>query len=48
MKNTINIKCANESNYRDLVYQLSFKDYTQIGTRLFENEKSYIRITIKK
>ena len=47
MKKTINIKCANEKNYKDLVHQLSFKGYKQIGKGLFENKEHYIRARIK-
>ena len=48
MKNTINIKV------KDMVEYVGYKKlfirtgYIQIGTRLFENNNSYVRITIEK
>ena len=48
MKNTINIAV------KDMVQYVAYKKlfistgYIQIGTRLFEDNKSYVRITIKK
>lgn len=48
MKNTNNIIVKDMVQY--IAYKKLFTStgYTQIGTRLFEDNKSYVRITIEK
>ena len=47
MKNTINLKARDEKEYEEIVEMLKDRDFIQIGTRLFEDNRSYVRITIK-
>lgn len=46
MKNTIKIKVSNEKEYKEFVKMLINKRFEQIGTRLFEDNKSYVRVTV--
>ena len=48
MKNTINITVEDMAQYVAYKKLFTSTGYTQIGTRLFEDNKSYVRITIKK
>ena len=48
MKNTIKITVDNEKEYNEYVTLLEERGFTQIGTRLFEDGKSYIRVSIGK
>ena len=48
MKNTIKIKVNNEIEYKEYHEMLINRGYDQIGTRLFEDSRSYVRITIDK
>ena len=47
MKNTIKIKVTNEREYKEFVEMLINKGFEQIGTRLFEDNKSYVRVTVE-
>ena len=47
MKNTIKIKVINEREYKEFVEMLINKGFEQIGTRLFEDNKSYVRVTVE-
>ena len=44
MKNTIKIKVFNEMEYMEVVEMLLNKGFKQIGTRLWEDSCSYVRI----
>ena len=44
MKNTIKIKVSNEREYMEVVEMLLNKGFEQIGTRLWEDSISYVRI----
>ena len=44
MKNTIKIQVCNEREYMEVVEMLLNKGFEQIGTRLWEDSKSYVRI----
>lgn len=46
MKNTINIKVNNEKEYNEYIEMLKSRGFEQIGTRLFEDNQSYLRISI--
>jgi len=46
MKNTINIKLTNKE-YKEYEKMLKEQGFEQIGTRLFEDKQSYVRITIE-
>ena len=46
MKNTINIKVNNEKEYNEYIEMLKSRGFEQIGTRLFEDNQSYVRISI--
>ena len=48
MKSTIKIKVNNEMEYKEYYEMLINRGYEQIGTRLFEDSKSYVRITIEQ
>lgn len=48
MKKTINITASNKREYRELVEMLESRGFNQIGTRLFEDRQSYVRISISK
>ncbi len=48
MKNTINIKVNNEKEYNEYVEILMQKDCKQVGARLFEDERSYFRISFNQ
>ena len=48
MKNTIKIKVNNEIEYKEYYEMLINRGYDHIGTRLFEDSRSYVRITIDK
>lgn len=48
MKNTMNITVSNEKEYKEYVEMLINKGFEQIGTRLFEDNRSYVRINIQK
>lgn len=45
MKKTINI-VLNKNEYDEYVEMLNKKDFKQIGTRLFEDFQSYVKIKI--
>ena len=47
MKNTIKIKVNNEREYNEYVEILANRGFDQIGTRLFEDNQSYVRVTIE-
>ena len=47
MKNTINITVEDMAQYVAYKKLFTSTGYAQIGTRLFEDNKSYVRITIK-
>lgn len=47
MKNTIKIKVNNEREYNEYVEMLANRGFEQIGTRLFEDNQSYVRVTIE-
>ena len=47
MKNTINITVEDMAQYVAYKKLFASTGYAQIGTRLFEDNKSYVRITIK-
>ena len=47
MKNTIKIKVNNEREYNEYVEMLVNRGFEQIGKRLFEDNKSYVRVTIE-
>lgn len=47
MKNTIKIKVSNEKEYNEYTEMLKNRGFEQIGTRLFEDGQSYVRITIE-
>ena len=44
MKNTIKIKVCNEREYMEVVEMLLNKGFEQIGTRLWEDNRTYVRI----
>ena len=44
MKNTIKIKVSNEREYMEVVEMLINKGFEKIGTRLWEDSLSYVRI----
>ena len=44
MKNTIKIEVSNEREYMEVVEMLINKGFEQIGTRLWEDNKTYVRI----
>ena len=44
MKNTIKIEVSNEMEYMEVVEMLLNKGFEQIGTRLWEDSRSYVRI----
>lgn len=46
MKNTINIKLT-DKEYKEYEKMLEEQGFEQIGTRLFEDKQSYVRITMK-
>ena len=48
MKNTINITVEDMAQYVAYKKLFTSTGYAQIGTRLFEDNNSYVRITIKK
>lgn len=48
MKNTINVKVNNEMEYKEYAEMLKNRCFEQIGTRLFEDSKSYVRIMIEQ
>ena len=47
MKNTIKIKVNSEREYNEYVEILANRGFDQIGTRLFEDNQSYVRVTIE-
>ena len=47
MKNTIKIKVNNEREYNEYVEMLTNRGFEQIGTRLFEDNQSYVRVNIE-
>lgn len=47
MKNTINLKARDEKEYEEIVEMLKNREFIQIGTRLFEDNRSFIRITVE-
>ena len=47
MKNTIKIKVVDEKEYKEFVEMLIDKGFEQIGTRLFEDNKSYVSVNYK-
>ena len=47
MKNTIKIT-VNKKEYNEYVDMLLNRGFVQIGTRLFEDNQSYIKINIEK
>ena len=47
MKNTIKIK-VNKKEYNEYVDMLLNRGFVQIGTRLFEDNQSYVKINIEK
>lgn len=46
MKNTINIKLT-KKEYKEYQKMLKERGFEQIGTRLFEDKQSYVRITME-
>ena len=48
MKNTIKIKVYNELEYEKYSEMLLEKGFVQIGTRMFEDEQSYVKILIEE
>lgn len=46
LKNTIKVKVSNENEYKEYSEMLMSRGFTQIGTRLFEDSASYVRIMI--
>ena len=48
MKNTIKIKVTDEREYKEYVEMLVNRGFEQIGTRLFEDNQSYIRVAIER
>lgn len=48
MKNTINIKVFSKKEYNEFTQVLVKQGFNQIGTRLFEDDRSYVRITIEE
>ena len=44
MKNTIKIIVSNEMEYMEVVEKLLNKGFKQIGTRLWEDNRTYVRI----
>jgi hypothetical protein len=48
MKKTIKITFNNEKEYDEYKVLLEEKGFTQIGTRLFEDNRSYVSISINK
>ena len=47
MKNTIKIT-VNKKEYNEYVNMLLNRGFVQIGTRLFEDNQSYVKINIEK
>lgn len=47
MKNTIKIKVDSEREYKEYVEMLLSRGFKEIGTRLFEDNQSYIRLSIE-
>ena len=48
MKNTINITVKNKEEYNEYATLLEERGFTQIGTKLFEDNLSYVRINISE
>lgn len=48
MKNTITVKVADNKEYNEYIMILEAKGFKQIGTRLFEDERSYVRVQIER
>ena len=48
MKNTLKIKVNSEREYKEYVEMLVSRGFEQIGTRLFEDNRSYVRLTIER
>lgn len=48
MKNTIKITVDNKKEYKEYAEMLIARGFKQIGTRLFEDSKSYVRLYINK
>lgn len=48
MKNTINITVSNKKEYKEYAEMLIDRGFKQIGTRFFEDDRSYVRINIQK
>lgn len=48
MKNTIKIKVNNEREYKEYVEMLRNKGFDWIGTRLFEDGQSYVRLSFSQ
>lgn len=46
LKNTIKVKVSNENEYKEYSEMLMSRGFTQIGTRLFEDSTSHVRIMI--
>ena len=46
MKNVIKIKVADEREYKIFTEMLLNKGFEQIGTALFEDDKSYVRVFV--
>lgn len=46
LKKTIKVKVSNENEYKEYSEMLMSRGFTQIGTRLFEDSVSYVRIMI--
>lgn len=47
-KNTINVTVADNTEYNEYTAMLESKGFEQIGTRLFEDVQSYVRVTIEQ
>lgn len=47
MKSTIKIKVNNEREYKEYVELLANRGFEQIGTRLFEDKQSYVKVIIE-
>lgn len=48
MKNLIEITVSNKKEYKEYVRILINTGFEQIGTRLLEDDRSYVRINIQK
>ena len=46
LKNTVKVKVNNETEYNEYSEMLISRGFKQIGTRLFEDSASYVRIII--